>query len=73
MPDLSDLSIPDFSVPDSVPTEMLEQVLRTVLPDLDDEQIDCVVDELGGSLDLQRLPEIAETCGIDAGDITPGG
>jgi len=74
MPDLSDLSIPDFSIPDvSLPSGMIEQLLRSTLPNLSDDQIDCLVDGLGGSLDLQQLPDLAQDCNIDASDLTPGG
>jgi hypothetical protein len=65
IPDLSNISIPDLPTGISVPTSLLEQILRGALPNITDDQIDCVIDELGGELDLQRLPDIAETCDID--------
>jgi hypothetical protein len=70
IPDLSNISIPDLPTGISVPNSLLEQILRGALPNITDEQIDCVIDELGGKLDLQRLPDIAETCDID---LTRGG
>jgi len=65
LPDFSGISIPDLPTGISVPTALLEQILRGAIPNITDDQIDCVIDELGGKLDLQRLPDIAETCEID--------
>jgi hypothetical protein len=70
IPDLSNISIPDLPTGISVPNSLLEQILRGALPNITDDQIDCVIDELGGKLDLQRLPDIAKTCDID---LTRGG
>jgi hypothetical protein len=67
IPDLSNISIPELPTGISIPSGLLEQILRGAIPNITDDQIDCVVDELGGKLDLQRLPDIAETCEIDLG------
>jgi len=67
LPDLSGISIPDLPTGISVPSALLEQILRGAIPNITDDQIDCVIDELGGKLDLQRLPDIAQTCEIDLG------
>jgi hypothetical protein len=67
LPDLSGISIPELPTGISVPSALLEQILRGAIPSITDDQIDCVIDELGGKLDLQRLPDIAQTCEIDLG------
>ena len=78
LPDLGDISIPDISIPDlsipdlgSLPTNAKE-ILRSVFPKLDDDQLDCLVDELGGDLDTSRITDVMDKCGIKAGDLIPG-
>ena len=68
LPDFSDVTMPDLSNI-SVPEGMIENLLRDALPQLSDEQVSCLADELGNNLDLSRVPEIAETCDIDAADV----
>lgn len=62
IPDLSDVSIPDN----------MDEVFAQVFPNLDAEQIDCLVAELGGDFDMTRAAELTETCNIDPADLQPG-
>jgi len=74
LPDLSEISIPDnLSIPDlgSLPTNARE-ILRSAFPDLSDDQVDCLVDELGGDLDPSRITDLMDQCGIEPGDLIPG-
>jgi hypothetical protein len=62
-----DLSIPDLSLPENA-----EEILRSVFPNLDDDQLSCLVDELGGDIDPSRVPDLMNQCGIDPSDLIPG-
>jgi hypothetical protein len=69
---LPDFTIPDFSIPDLSLPENAEEILRSVFPNLDDEQLSCLVDELGGDLDPSRVPDLMDQCGIEPSDLIPG-
>jgi hypothetical protein len=69
-PDMSAISIPDISglsIPDNM-AEMMQQVF----PGLSEEQVTCLVDELGSDFDVQKAQQVAETCNIDPSDLAPG-
>ena len=55
IPDLGDVSIP----------ENMDEMIQQVLPDLTDEQVDCLVEQLGDDFDLRRPRRVAETCNIE--------
>lgn len=61
-PDVSGLSIPDNMA------EMMQQVF----PGLSDEQVSCLVEQLGDDFDVAKAQQVAETCNIDPSDLTPG-
>ena len=69
-PDMSAISIPDLG-DISVPGNMKE-IMSQVFPNLDEDQIDCLVDELGGDFDPSKAAQLADTCNIDPSDLTPG-
>ena len=69
---LPDFSIPDFSIPDFSIPENAEEILSSVFPNLDDEQLNCLLDELGGDIDPSRVPDLMDQCGIDPSDLIPG-
>jgi Tfp pilus assembly protein PilW len=69
-PDMSAISIPDLG-DISVPGNMNE-IMSQVFPNLDEDQIDCLVDELGGDFDPSKAAQLADTCNIDPSDLTPG-
>ena len=54
MPDLSELSIP----------ENAGELLQQIFPNLDDSQIDCLIDALGGDVDPSRVPSAIQECDI---------
>lgn len=69
-PDMSAISIPDLG-DISVPGNMNE-IMGQVFPNLDEDQISCLVDELGGDFDPSQAAQLAETCNIDPADLQPG-
>ncbi len=77
LPDLSDIlpggSLPDISIPDlgSLPTNA-EEILRSVFPKLTDDQLNCLVDNLGGQLDPTKVPALIQECDISPSDLIPG-
>jgi hypothetical protein len=77
IPDLGSVlpggSLPEFSIPDlgTLPTNA-EEILASVFPNLNEDQLACLVDELGGELDPSRVPDLMETCDIAPGDLIPG-
>ena len=78
IPDLSNLTIPDISIPDlTIPDltigDAVEDVIRQTFPDLDDEQVSCLLDVSQGQVPSgDLLQEIAETCDISVDDLIPG-
>jgi hypothetical protein len=70
---LPNLSLPDISIPElgSLPTNA-ESILKSVFPKLDDQQLQCLVDNLGGSADMSRITSLLDKCNIDMNDLVPG-
>ena len=69
-PDLSAVSIPelsDLSIPDDV-----AGLIGRFFPNLSDEQVNCLADELGGDFDVSKIPDLADTCDVDPADMVPG-
>ena len=50
----------------------MNEIMSQVFPNLDEDQIDCLVDELGGDFDVSKAAQLADTCNIDPSDLTPG-
>jgi hypothetical protein len=79
IPDISipDFSIPDFSIPDiSIPDISIpnaEEILGQIFPKLDDDQVDCLADEVGRDIDVSRIMQLLDECNIDPSDLQPGG
>jgi hypothetical protein len=77
IPDLGSIlpggSLPDFSIPDlgSLPTNA-EEILRSVFPKLSDDQLQCLLDNLGGNIDPSKVPALIQECDISPGDLIPG-
>ena len=71
---LPNLSIPEFSIPDlgSLPVNV-EDVLKSIFPNLTDEQVSCLADKLGGKVDTSKILSEIQSCGIDLSDLTPRG
>ena len=70
LPSLPDISIPDVSIPDA------ESILRQVFPNLDDEQISCLVDalgDIGSDFDPSQVIDVLDDCNINISDLTGGG
>jgi hypothetical protein len=68
VPDMSAISIPDdISVPDN-----MDEIMAQVFPNLDEDQISCLVDEVGADFDPSKAAQLAETCNIDPADLAPG-
>jgi hypothetical protein len=61
-PDVSGLSIPDN----------MGEMMQQVFPGLSDEQVSCLVEQLGDDFDIAKAQRVAETCNIDPSDLTPG-
>jgi hypothetical protein len=76
LPDLGSIlpggSLPDLSIPDLGSVPNAEEILASVFPNLSEDQLACLVDELGGELDPSRVPDLMETCDIAPGDLIPG-
>lgn len=73
-----DISIPDnISIPDLSMPENAGELIGRMFPQLDEEQIDCLVDaaeELGGEVtDQGQLLDYLDECNIDASDLLGGG
>ena len=69
-PDMSAISLPDMSGV-SVPDNM-DEMMQRVFPGLTDEQVSCLVDELGADFDVEKAQQVAETCDIEPADLAPG-
>jgi len=71
---LPNLSLPEFSIPDvgSLPVNV-EEVLKSIFPDLTDDQVSCLADKLGGQIDTSKILAEIQSCGIDPSDLRPGG
>ena len=69
-PDMSAISIPDLS--NMTIPEGFEDQLKEVFPNLDDESVSCLVEGLGGTLDMSRLQEVISDCGIDPSEMVGG-
>jgi len=72
---LPDISLPDVTIPElgSLPVNV-ESILRSIFPNLTDDQISCLSDKLGGEkLDTSKILSELESCGIDRSDLLPGG
>jgi hypothetical protein len=81
VPDLSlpgdltipDISIPDISIPDLTIGDAIEDVIRQTFPDLDDEQISCLMEVSEGQVpSADTFQEIAASCDISVDDLIPG-
>jgi hypothetical protein len=79
IPDISipDITLPDFSIPDiSIPDVSLpanaDELFAQVFPNLDDEQIDCLVENIEGDFDPSVVTELLDECNIDPQDLLPG-
>jgi hypothetical protein len=75
IPDISlpDISIPDISIPDVSLPENADELFRQVFPNLDDDQIDCLVENMSGDIDVSVVTELLDECNIDPQDLLPGG
>jgi hypothetical protein len=72
---LPDISLPNVTIPElgSLPVNV-ESILRSIFPNLTDDQISCLSDKLGGAkLDTSKILSELESCGIDRSDLLPGG
>ncbi len=71
---LPNLSLPDISIPDlgSLPVDA-EQILKSIFPNLTDDQISCLADKLGEKIDTSKILSEIQSCGIDPSDLSPGG
>jgi hypothetical protein len=71
---LPNLSLPDFSIPElgSLPVNV-EDVLKSIFPNLTDDQVSCLADKLGGQIDTSKILSQIQSCGIDLSDLTTGG
>ena len=71
---LPNLSLPDISIPDlgSLPVNA-EEILKSIFPNLSDDQVSCLVDKLGGQIDTSKILAEIQSCGIDPSDLSPGG
>ena len=71
---LPDLSLPELSIPDlgSLPVDA-EEILKSIFPNLSDEQVSCLADKLQGKVDTSKILSEIQSCGIDPSDLTPGG
>jgi hypothetical protein len=70
VPDMSAVSIPDLAGV-SVP-ENMDELIGQVFPDLDDEQVSCLVDAIGDDFDASKAAQLADDCNIDPADLVPG-
>ena len=75
LPDLTlpDISIPDITIPDISISGSAEDIVRQVFPDLDDEQVSCLVDNMGTDIDPSQVMDLLDECNINVSDLTPGG
>jgi hypothetical protein len=69
-PDMSAISIPDMSGV-SIPDNM-DEMMQQAFPGLTDQQVSCLVDQLGDDFDVAKAQQVAETCDIEPSDLTPG-
>jgi hypothetical protein len=69
-PDMSAISLPDLSDV-SIP-ENMDEMMQQVFPGLSDEQVTCLVEQLGADFDIAKAQQLTETCNIDPADLTPG-
>jgi hypothetical protein len=71
---IPDISIPDISIPDlgSLPTNV-DEILKSIFPNLTDDQVTCLADKLGGKIDTSKILSEIQSCGIDPSDLSPGG
>ena len=68
-----DISLPAISMPDLSVGERVEDLIREAFPDLDDEQVTCLLDVTGGQApSTELIQEISETCDISLQDLIPG-
>lgn len=70
---IPDISIPDLTMPDLTIGEAVEDLIRQTFPDLDDEQISCLMEVSEGQVpSADTFQEISETCDISLDDLIPG-
>ena len=67
LPTIPEISIPDISIPDA------EEMLGQIFPNLDEDQIDCLAEEVGPDIDVSQVMDVLDECNIDPADLQPGG
>jgi hypothetical protein len=64
---LPEISIPDISIPEA------SEIIGRIFPNLDEEQVECLADEVGTDIDVNRAMDVLDECNIDPADLQPGG
>jgi hypothetical protein len=75
LPDISlpDLTLPeDITIPDISISGSAEDIVRQIFPNLDDEQVSCLVDAMGTDIDPSQVMDLLDDCNINVSDLAPG-
>jgi hypothetical protein len=69
---IPDITLPDITLPENA--DSAEDIIRQFFPGLDDDQVSCVVDALGGKVsDASQIMDLLDDCNIQLNDLRPGG